>query len=62
MKKWYESKTLWVNAIAILAFIVQIQLGKDLISPEVQASLLAIINLFLRLVTKHEIDWGIDDD
>jgi hypothetical protein len=58
MKKWYLSKTLWINIIAFIAFFIQVQFGKDLIPPEVQASLLAVINLILRMITREELDWG----
>ena len=55
MKKWYLSKTLWVNAIAFVAIIVQSITGKDLLEPEIQGAFLAIINLILRSVTKQKL-------
>lgn len=55
MKKWYLSKTLWVNAIALAAIIVQSVTGNDLLGPEVQGGILAIINLILRVVTKEQL-------
>ena len=50
-KRWYTSKTLWVNLLAIAAFIAQGQFGY-LLDAEAQAALLAIINLILRIITK----------
>ncbi|MDD5106060.1 MAG: hypothetical protein PHC49_10635 [Desulfuromonadaceae bacterium] len=50
-KNWYTSKTLWVNALAAIALIVQTQTG-FILDPEAQAGLLAVINLILRVVTK----------
>lgn len=52
MKKWYQSKTLWVNALAALAFFVQAQFGY-VVPMELQATVLAAINLILRAVTKE---------
>ena len=51
MKKWYKSKTVWTNVIAIV-----IALGVDLREQEVIA-VLALINLVLRIVTKDELTW-----
>ena len=51
MKKWYKSKTVWTNVIAIV-----IALGVDLREQEVIA-VLALINLVLRIVTKEELTW-----
>jgi hypothetical protein len=55
MKKWYLSKTLWVNVVALVAIIAQGVTGKDVLAPEVQGSILAIINLILRAVTKQQL-------
>lgn len=51
MKKWWKSKTVWTNVIAIV-----IALGADLREQEVIA-ILALINLVLRIVTKEELTW-----
>lgn len=56
-KKWYKSKTVWVNGIAIVAFIAQTLTGKAIITPEVQAIILGGINLILRTITKENITW-----
>ena len=50
-KRWYTSKTLWVNLLAIVALVAQGQFGY-LLDAEAQAALLAIINLILRIITK----------
>jgi len=52
MKKWYHSKTIWVNAIAFIAIFAQAYAG-FIISPEEQMGVLAVINLVLRIIT-HE--------
>ena len=48
-KKWYASKTLWLNVIGILAIIF----GPDIISPEIEATILSILNFVMRLITKE---------
>ncbi|MHC1566939.1 MAG: hypothetical protein ACXQTD_04280 [Candidatus Syntropharchaeia archaeon] len=53
-KKWYKSKTVWVNALAILVLIIQTQIG-FVISPEEQTAILAVINLILRWITGEPI-------
>ncbi len=55
---WYASKTLWVNAIAIIAIILQGVTGKVLINLELQATILGIVNMVLRIVTKQPISWS----
>ena len=50
-KRWYTSKTLWVNLLAIVALVAQAELGYVL-DAEAQAALLAVINLILRIITK----------
>lgn len=57
VKNFYESKTLWVNIIVIIAIIIQSATGKDIVDPNIQAGILCVINVILRLVTKKEIVW-----
>ena len=61
-KKWYTSKTLWVNLLSILAILAQTYAGNDIVSPEIQAALLGIINVILRVITKEELRWGGEND
>jgi fumarate reductase subunit C len=53
-KKWYLSKTVWINVIALAGLIVQTQTG-FLLTPEVQAMALTLVNLAVRAVTKQEL-------
>lgn len=53
-KKWYESKTFWVNIIAAGALGVQMKYG-FIIGPELQALGLTVVNLVLRKLTKTEV-------
>ncbi len=55
-KKWYVSKTVWVNAIALFAMIAQMQTG-FIVTPDLQAVLLTLVNLGLRTITKEQITW-----
>jgi hypothetical protein len=57
MKRWWLSKTLWVNAISLLAIIVQGVTGKEMIPLEAQGSILAGINMVLRMVTNGPVAW-----
>lgn len=56
MKNWYLSKTLWFNAVAGLALLLQNRYG-FLIAPEAQSGILALINIILRVITKAPLDW-----
>ena len=60
MKKWYQSKTLWVNAIA--AMLVALEAGTGLLQPMLPMDLytslavgLPIVNALLRVVTSEAL-------
>lgn len=55
-KPFYQSKTLWLNAIAIVAIILQNITGKEVLNAEAQGIILAAINLGLRLITNTPIE------
>ena len=57
-KKWYYSKTLYVNLIAIVATVL-LNVGLEEVSQEIataEVSILGVINLILRLVTKQGLE------
>ena len=56
-KKWYASKTLWINLLSMTSILAQTYYKTDVLPPEVQVSLLAVINIVLRTVTKNPINW-----
>lgn len=58
-KAWYNSKTLWVNSLMLAAMFAQQVTGKDILTPEIQASTIAVINVILRLLTKDKVTWGL---
>ena len=53
-KKWYYSKTLWMDVLFIAAFFVQSYYG-FVISPEEQIAIVAVANLILRCITGKEL-------
>ena len=50
-KRWFHSRMLWTNLIALLAVF-----GLE-ITTEEGVAVLAVINIILRLVTKEELTW-----
>lgn len=58
VKKWWTSKTIWVNVVAIIAVVLNSLYGVEF-SAEVQAtiatSVLAVVNLILRIITKEPV-------
>ena len=56
-KKFWQSKTFYVNILAIAALVVQAQFDYEL-PAEAQVSILAAINVGLRFITKEEIVWS----
>ena len=53
-KKWYASKTFWVNIIAALTLIAQIRYG-FIIDSSTQALILTGVNIALRKITKEPV-------
>lgn len=56
MKKWYTSKTIWANVVAVITSVVASRFGYTL-SAEIQVGILTGINVILRKATKSEIVW-----
>jgi putative effector of murein hydrolase LrgA (UPF0299 family) len=50
-KKWYKSKTLWVNGIMMAGVVLNSQFGIELTAEE-QGAILVFVNLVLRIITK----------
>ncbi|MCX8070224.1 MAG: hypothetical protein N2738_06945 [Thermodesulfovibrionales bacterium] len=53
-KRWFLSKTIWVNAIALIALILQNKFGYVLSTDE-QIAILAVINMIIRFLTKQPL-------
>ncbi|WP_051321686.1 hypothetical protein [Chrysiogenes arsenatis] len=60
-KRFWLSKTFWINLLAIIALVVQSYTG-FVISLEAQTSILAALNVALRLMTKEPINWDVSHD
>ena len=54
-KKFWQSKTLWLNILAIGIVIVQAIQGQAWVNPELQVLALAILNAIVRLLTNTAI-------
>lgn len=57
MKRWWTSKTLWVNAIAVAAIAIQGVSGTEALDASAQAVILGVVNFVLRLVTHEPLGW-----
>ncbi|MBS4007270.1 MAG: hypothetical protein KGZ45_02420 [Clostridium sp.] len=53
-KKWYLSRTIWVNIIAFAALLLKSEAGIALTSEET-AGILVVLNLILRMITKQPL-------
>ena len=56
-KAFYLSKTFWLNLCAIAVMVIQTYTGY-VIPPEIQMTILGIVNLILRATTGQAIDFG----
>lgn len=54
-KKIIESNTMRANALVVVIMVLQVVTGAQLLDPEVQALLVALLNIFLRFQTKVPI-------
>ena len=54
-KSLFASRTFWLNALAVLAALAQAVAGQPWLDPEWQAALVAVANIFLRLVTSRPV-------
>jgi len=55
MKRWYQSKTLCINALIVLTAVISVLQESPIvaINPEIWALITALINIPLRLITKE---------
>ena len=54
-KKFWQSKTFWVNVLATVGIVVQSQTG-FIVDPSIQAIGLSVVNTGLRLITKQGLE------
>ena len=58
-KSIFVSKTFWVNVLAVLGMVVQGLTGQQfLVDTGTQATILAVLNIVLRTVTKQPVNWS----
>ncbi len=55
MKKWYLSKTIWVNLALAAGIAIEAVTGAAWLDAELQAAIIVLINFILRLITKEAI-------
>jgi len=55
-KRWWTSRTIWVQVVALAAMLVQERTGW-VVKPEYQMMALLAINAALRAITKTSIEW-----
>ena len=55
-KRWFHSRTLWLNFLAAIAVLIQVITGTDWLDAEVQASIIVIANVILRLLTSSGLE------
>lgn len=57
-KSFLKSRTFWINVIAATILIAEGATGSEVVIPlELQAGILAGINLILRSVTREPVGW-----
>ena len=54
-KKWFYSKTFYLNAIAIILIAVQSSIGVEMIPLDLQGTIIAVCNLVVRCITNSSI-------
>ena len=54
-KRWWLSKTLWVNGIALIGIVLQWYFKRVVLPPEVQTSIIIILNVLLRFDTAQPL-------
>lgn len=55
-KKWYHSKTLWVNLLVVVASIISGITTKNWLDGETQLMILAVVDFVLRIRTNQGLE------
>lgn len=50
-KKWYTSKTVWVNVLMAIGIVLNTTVWGDLLNAETQGAIVIVVNLIFRLIT-----------
>jgi|LGVF01.1.fsa_nt_gb hypothetical protein len=59
MKQYLKSKTLWANVVALIAIVSMGQFS-FVLDTTTQASMLVMMNIILRAITKEELVWNME--
>lgn len=54
-KKWYASKTVWVNVLMAIGIVLNVTVGNDLLNAEAQGAIVIVVNLIFRLITNKPL-------
>ena len=58
--KWFTSRTIWVGAVTLVYGILLFAgVVSEPFSPEILSTILGIIIIILRVLTKEPIDWDV---
>ena len=55
-KKWYHSRTLWIQALVVIASIISGITTKNWLDGETQLMILAVVDFVLRLRTNQGLE------
>ncbi len=55
MKKWYHSRILWLNILALVLTVIELSTGY-ILAAAIQDSIVAIINIILRARTNQGLE------
>ena len=56
MKRWFHSKTIWVNGLVFAGSLASGLTGENWMDGEVQLMVLSMVDFILRLVTKKGLN------
>jgi LPS O-antigen subunit length determinant protein (WzzB/FepE family) len=56
-KTIWKSKTFWINAIAMVAFLVQHKYGY-VVDQAMQVQALSVVNILLRTISSEGVSWS----
>lgn len=54
-KKWYRSRTVWVNLVMLVGSFLATEAG-IVLEPEETAAIITFVNLILRIITKQPLE------
>ena len=56
MKKWYHSKTLWINGLVFAGCLISGLTGENWLDGEAQLMVLSLVDLVLRIITSSGLE------